>query len=179
MWKRRAALFAAGALLCMGVLRAQQLYDLPAGPMQGKARTACLACHDARLILQQQLNKDRWTKSIDKMIRWGAVVAPEDRQPMIDYFVARFGPRKDEIAEPSFAHAAGVDKIREACLACHDAGLIVQQRLDRRGWTRAVERQVRWGAVVTAANRTAILNYLTLNYGRMRAAGAATPAKKK
>ena len=31
--------------------------DLPAGPMQAKATTACLECHEARIILQQRLSK--------------------------------------------------------------------------------------------------------------------------
>ena len=59
--------------------------DLPLGDMQGKARTACLECHDGRIILQQRLSKATWTKEVDKMTKWGAVVDPADRDALIEY----------------------------------------------------------------------------------------------
>jgi hypothetical protein len=64
---------------------------LPPGPLQQKARTACLECHDAHIIVQQRLDKKTWTKEVDKMIRWGAVVDPKDRDAFIEYFSATFG----------------------------------------------------------------------------------------
>jgi hypothetical protein len=68
--------------------------DLPAGPMQAKATTACLECHEARIILQQRLTKPAWTKEVDKMVKWGAVVDPADRDALIDYLSANFSPDK-------------------------------------------------------------------------------------
>src|SRR5579885_1179044 len=59
--------------------------DLPAGPMQAKAIAACQECHEARIILQQRLSKAAWTKEVDKMIKWGAVVDPNDHDALIDY----------------------------------------------------------------------------------------------
>jgi len=66
--------------------------DLPAGPMQAKATTACLECHEARIILQQRLTKAAWTKEVDKMTKWGAVVDPADRDALIDYLTTNFSP---------------------------------------------------------------------------------------
>src|SRR6202167_1639421 len=57
-------------------LAAKPTEDLPAGPMQAKATTSCLECHEARIILQQRLSKAAWTKEVDKMTKWGAVVDP-------------------------------------------------------------------------------------------------------
>jgi hypothetical protein len=68
--------------------------DLPAGPMQAKASTACLECHEARIILQQRLSKAAWTKEVDKMTKWGAVVDAADRDALIDYLSANFSPDK-------------------------------------------------------------------------------------
>jgi hypothetical protein len=68
--------------------------DLPAGPMQTKATTACLECHEARIILQQRLSKAAWTKEVDKMVKWGAVVDPNDHDPLIDYLSTNFSPDK-------------------------------------------------------------------------------------
>jgi hypothetical protein len=66
--------------------------DLPPGAMQQKATTACLECHEARIILQQRLSKAVWTKEVDKMVKWGAVVDANDRDPLIDYLSTNFSP---------------------------------------------------------------------------------------
>lgn len=68
--------------------------DLPPGAMQAKATTACLECHEARIILQQRLSEATWTKEVDKMIKWGAVVDAGDRESLIDYLATNFGPDK-------------------------------------------------------------------------------------
>jgi mono/diheme cytochrome c family protein len=66
--------------------------DLPPGAMRAKATTACLECHEARIILQQRLSKAAWTKEVDKMTKWGAVVDPADRDALIDYLSTNFSP---------------------------------------------------------------------------------------
>ena len=75
--------------------------DLPPGPLQLKARTACLECHDAHIIVQQRLDRKTWTREVDKMVRWGAVVDAADRQAFIDYFSASFSPEKPVAAPPA------------------------------------------------------------------------------
>ena len=141
-----------------------QRQALPPGPMQERARELCLACHDARIILQQRLDQRAWTKVIDKMIRWGTPVAPEEREALIDYFAQHFGLRELHAGRAVLAEAPGAEKVREACLSCHDAGVIVEQKLDRRGWARVVERQIRWGAAVRPEDHELIINYLAKNY---------------
>jgi len=66
--------------------------DLPSGLMQAKATTSCLECHEARIILQQRLSKAAWTKEVDKMIKWGAVVDEHDHDALIDYLSTNFNP---------------------------------------------------------------------------------------
>jgi mono/diheme cytochrome c family protein len=68
--------------------------DLPAGDMQAKARTACLECHESRIILQQRLNKPTWGKEVDKMTKWGAVVDAKDRDALVDYLSTNFAAEK-------------------------------------------------------------------------------------
>jgi mono/diheme cytochrome c family protein len=95
-------IFAAIALLALafGSAQAQKpasaslTADLPAGPVQAKATTVCLECHEARIILQQRLSKAAWTKEVDKMTKWGALVDPADRDALIDYLSANFSPDK-------------------------------------------------------------------------------------
>jgi len=91
MWK--ASFFALIALLSISRAGGQQL-NLPAGSMQRKATTACLECHDAHIIVQQRLDKKAWSKEVDKMIRWGAVVDAKDRDALVEYLSANFNPDK-------------------------------------------------------------------------------------
>ena len=49
----------------------------------------------------------------------------------------------------------------EACAgACHGPGLIAQQRLDRAGWTREVDKMIGWGAAVGAQEKEPLVAYL-------------------
>jgi hypothetical protein len=80
--------------------------ELPAGPIQAQVRTDCTECHDSHIIMQQRLSNKAWSKEVDKMIKWGAVVAPSDRNAFIDYLSLNFPPEK--ATEPS--ERAGPDK---------------------------------------------------------------------
>lgn len=77
--------------------------DLPSGAMQAKATTACTECHEARIILQQRLSKAAWTKEVDKMTKWGAVVDPADRDALIDYLSENFSPDRPPYKPPRSA----------------------------------------------------------------------------
>ena len=96
MFRLRLTTIAIVLLFCATWFRAQSVPspDLPAGPMKEKATTACAECHDTRIIVQQRLSKAAWTKEVDKMIKWGAVVEPTDRDSVIDYFSDNFGVEK-------------------------------------------------------------------------------------
>jgi mono/diheme cytochrome c family protein len=76
---------------------------LPPGPMQAKATTTCLECHEARIILQQRLSKPAWGKEVDKMTKWGAVLDPADRDALIDYLSTNFSPDKPPYDPPRTA----------------------------------------------------------------------------
>lgn len=77
--------------------------DLPPGAMQAKATTACTECHEARIIVQQRLSKATWTKEVDKMTKWGAVVDTNDRDALIDYLSTNFNPDQPPYVPPHSA----------------------------------------------------------------------------
>jgi hypothetical protein len=107
MFKRRvfdAALMSLALLCFVPPLRAQSP-ELPAGAAQAKVRTACLECHDASIIVQQRLSKAAWTKEVDKMIKWGALVEAADRDSFIDYLSTNFPPEKAPAEMPRAASA--------------------------------------------------------------------------
>jgi cytochrome c5 len=136
--------------------------ELPAGSGKDTVTTRCLACHEADLITQQRLSRAGWGRELDKMIRWGAVVDAAEREPMLDYLSAHFTPKP----VPSHIVAtAGTEAIyKRACYTCHEDDLIQAQRLTRAGWMREVDKMIRWGAVVSDAERDALIEYLTARY---------------
>ncbi|MDX2268191.1 MAG: molybdopterin-dependent oxidoreductase [Bryobacter sp.] len=55
-------------------------------------RASCLGCHDESMIRGQRLTRAQWEKEVDKMIRWGANVPPDQKALIIDYLSMRFKP---------------------------------------------------------------------------------------
>ena len=142
--------------------------DLPEGKGVELARDKCVTCHEADVIVAQRLSRQGWTREVEKMIRWGAVVSDAEKEILIDYFAARFKPGSGPSSAAS-APAAGADSGRkifeEKCLLCHEADLTRQQRLSRQGWTREVEKMIRWGAVVSDDEKAPLVDYLFGNFG--------------
>lgn len=60
---------------------------------------------------------------------------------------------------------AGVEVARAKCLGCHEADLIVSQRLSPTGWDREVAKMERWGAKLSAEERPVLVGYLTRQFG--------------
>ena len=104
MSPHKALLAAFLSLVCLTVLWAQSP-DLPPGPLQARMKTACMECHDAGIIVQQRLSKAAWTKEVDKMIKWGAVVDAADRDAFIDYLSANFPAETAPYVPPKTANA--------------------------------------------------------------------------
>jgi hypothetical protein len=85
--------------------------ELPAGAMQRKATTACLECHEARIILQQRLSQAAWAREVDKMVKWGAIVDSNDRDALIDYLSGNFSPDRPAYQPPRSSQQKVASKI--------------------------------------------------------------------
>jgi mono/diheme cytochrome c family protein len=48
-------------------------------------KTRCLTCHDTRLIAQQRLSVEGWSRELDKMIGWGAAVTAAEKPILIQH----------------------------------------------------------------------------------------------
>lgn len=64
-------------------------------------------------------------------------------------------------------------KVKAACTQCHNASRITEQHLTRQEWSNQLDKMVALGAEVQDADRTALLNYLTRNFGPQKAAKTA------
>ncbi|MGI9103348.1 MAG: hypothetical protein ACR2IF_12995 [Terriglobales bacterium] len=56
-------------------------------------------------------------------------------------------------------------KVMTACMECHDSGILVQQRLDKKTWGKEVDKMTKWGALVEKEDRDAFIDYLSSNFG--------------
>jgi len=161
-----AAGICASVMLRAGGTSAAQQASLPEGPGNDVAQTSCLACHGAEPILQQHLPRAKWQAEVEKMERWGAEVPPDKKASLIDYLAASFGDHR--IIPPKQAGAlrdgAGVDVLRDSCLACHGSEPITQQRLTAAQWTREIDKMIGWGADVPPNKKKALIDYLAKNF---------------
>ena len=53
----------------------------------------------------------------------------------------------------------------QACLSCHSADIVRQQRLTEKQWTAALAKMTGWGAEVPESRREALQAYLVKNFG--------------
>ena len=148
-------------VLC-GATVAAQPASLPAGAGLDVLNKRCIVCHESDVISSQKLSLLGWTRSVDKMVRWGAAITPEERDVLQPYLAQHFTPR------PVASHAnteAGATTFKRVCLSCHDADMIEQQKLTPTGWTRSVEKMMRWGAAVGDADKQPLVDYLAARFG--------------
>ena len=68
-------------------------------------------------------------------------------------------------AARSLPESAGADVAKAKCLGCHEADLIVSQRLSPTGWDREVAKMERWGAKLSAEERPVLVGYLGRHFG--------------
>ncbi|MGH9721351.1 MAG: sulfite oxidase [Bryobacteraceae bacterium] len=83
---------------------AQSRIEAGAGPMpeapprsevalSATVKSACVGCHEPDIIAGQRLTRAQWEREVDKMVRWGATVKPEDRGEILEFLARNFGLR--------------------------------------------------------------------------------------
>ncbi|MEA2415805.1 MAG: cytochrome c oxidase cbb3-type subunit [Thermoanaerobaculia bacterium] len=68
-----------------------KFHSLPAGTGRQLVEASCLPCHSPDILVQQRLTEKQWTATVDKMIRWGAVLKETDKPATIAYLSKNFG----------------------------------------------------------------------------------------
>jgi hypothetical protein len=163
-----APLVAALVVLTLGLTRPASAQDtsrgLPEGAGVEVARARCLGCHESDIIVSQRLSPTGWDREVAKMERWGAKLSTEERPVLVGYLTRQFGLRP-AASHDAAAVAAGEPVYTRTCRTCHGDDLSEQQRLSAAAWGRTVDKMVRWGAVVSADEKPALVAYLTSRWG--------------
>jgi hypothetical protein len=146
------------ASLVMALLLGQN----PPGQMAQRMEATCTGyCHGPGLIAQQRLDRDGWTREVDKMIRWGAQVPAPEKDALINYLTSLFNssrPRPN--TSKVLPEGTGKNVFQISCMSCHDEKPITALKRDRSGWTREVEKMINWGAYVPTNRKEELIDYL-------------------
>jgi len=74
---------------------------------------------------------------------------------------------------------AAKEKAEAACLTCHEARIIVQQRLSKPAWTKELDKMIKWGAEVDPKDHDALVDYFSANFGPEQTACAAPKSQQE
>jgi hypothetical protein len=95
---------AAGALLAAALLGASgrsgaqepvpEPFLIP-GPGMELTMQRCVICHEAMHITRSRLTRAEWHDSVQQMIKRGAVVAPDEIEPIVEYLYTYYGRNPD------------------------------------------------------------------------------------
>jgi hypothetical protein len=109
---RGAAIFL--ALWVMGSVPARA-QGFPDGPGKQIVQEACSVCHDTEVIASMRRSKAEWTETVQDMVSRGAPLKEGEREVVIEYLAANFGPDKsnDKANDRPAAKAAGIGKPSE------------------------------------------------------------------
>lgn len=144
------------------------LQGTPQADMAKKMEMTCTGyCHGPNLIAQQRLDRNGWTREVNKMVSWGAQVAEADKEALILYLTRTFNNNRPRpYTSKSVPPGKGSDIFQISCLSCHDDKPIAAQQRDRAGWTRQVDRMINWGAYVPTSRKDELIEYLLTSFSK-------------
>ena len=87
MW--RSALAVALALGVVAPSAAAQSPSIPQTP-GWELVMRCVMCHSVEVAVQQRLGPQGWSDTLDRMIRYGAPIPPEDKQTLMAYLLQHY-----------------------------------------------------------------------------------------
>jgi ubiquinol-cytochrome c reductase cytochrome c subunit len=89
MWRSAFALAAALALAAAGVPAGAQDAPIPKTP-GWELVMRCVICHSVEVAVQQRFGPQGWSDTLDRMIRYGAPIPPEDKQTLMAYLLQHY-----------------------------------------------------------------------------------------
>jgi cytochrome c2 len=93
MWRSRSAVALATGLAIAtaigGTPSVAQDAQLPQTP-GWELVMRCVMCHSVEIAVQQRLGPEGWSNTLDRMIKYGAPIPPEDKQQLMTYLLRHF-----------------------------------------------------------------------------------------
>ena len=137
----------------------------------------CTECHSEQIVAHQGQTRQGWEDLLAWMVeKQGAPQIEEpDHTIILDYLATNYGighGEKHTIPSPDSEFgvlyaAPGVEETYSYCTACHSERTVAQQGLTKESWEELLEWMIdeQDMDVIDEPEYTAIINYLTINYG--------------
>jgi cytochrome c5 len=168
------ALFSTAAAVAAGQA------SLPDGEGKAMVNSGCAGCHGLDLITGKQASKEEWAGVVERMKGYGATLSAAQTTTMVEYLAKSFPPKGAAPAaaagQAGASDAEGKAMVNGVCASCHGADLTTSKKADKTEWAGIVERMKNYGATLTAAQTTLLVDYLAATYGTGPAAAPATAA---
>ncbi|MGH9369579.1 MAG: hypothetical protein ACRD3M_18150 [Thermoanaerobaculia bacterium] len=117
----------------------------------------------ARALAAASLASALWLGHAAPSLGQAAKKKPRSKSSAAANFDVRLPVLGTRLAQ--FPEGPGKAVADQACLQCHSASMIAQQRLTGTQWIASVEKMVRWGAAVPADRKDELVAYLAANFG--------------
>lgn len=61
-------------------------------PVDGQTlmQTRCTECHSLSRVISSHMTASQWQRTVDKMIRNGAQITPQEEQVLVDYLATKY-----------------------------------------------------------------------------------------
>ena len=139
---------------------------------------SCIQCHNINTVLIQRKPQEGWKQTVYSMVSRGAQLTPDEMEALIAYLTATYGPNapppnmKSDSGtsagnggEEILPAGAGKQVLSRACAKCHSMSLVTNSRKSESEWGKTIARMVSIGATLAPADRQALAEYLSKNFG--------------
>ncbi len=127
----------------------------------------CAACHNniARMIQIHRKSTDQWKDTVYSMIGRGALILPDEIDPLVAFLAATAGPNSPRAAapqarpSPQVAASEGRTILERNCQMCHDLN-IATKKPEGQDWSTVVSKMMTYGAMLTATEQQKLVEHL-------------------
>jgi len=154
---------------------------LPEGPVRNVILKSCTACHGIDEYAYYAMARDDWLALIERMkvtpsgLITGAVIGDEDREILLDWLVAEFGPEstpfpREYIPAPVsesdiLSDAQAQAQLADACASCHTLDRVHESRLAVAQWRATLVRELGRGAPLLIDDVEPLVDWLARKRG--------------
>jgi hypothetical protein len=128
----------------------------------------CVGCHDngiMRMLEVREKSVDDWRETVYRMIGRGAMVLPDEIEPLTAYLASISAARRSRPAATATTNqdAQGGEAsaiLARRCQQCHDM-VRATTRSSSQDWRTIIDRMITLGAAITPAEQQILIPYLT------------------
>jgi hypothetical protein len=150
--------------------------DLPDGPVRQVILRSCTACHGIDEYGYYAMDRSAWNDLIERMktaksgIVEGAVIPEEDKEILLDWLVAEFGPDSTpfpreyvprELSEADYLSDNQAETLLAgACESCHTLERVDDTRADEEQWRATLIAMIGRGAPLPTSDIEPLVEWL-------------------